>query len=334
VLEEDLVIGNEEDENYRFFRAIDIDVDSDGIIYVLDAGNYRVQKFDRKGKYLQTIGRRGQGPGEFEKPDDIDVDSNGSLYVKDYMKVHVFNNDGIYQEMFNLNSPLYPFCILENAIVGKKMMPDLHSLVIIDKKESVIKIIKEFPAHHVNLGRSHYCPPNMPELYFSKIDDKSIICGYSSNYELEIIDSRGKSVLKILKEAENQPYTKKEKEKILDNSYILNIAKISKKKLEKMIKWPKHKPFFDDIFTDDIGNNYVMKLKSRMSEDEGVEFDFFNKDGYYLYRIKIHWSLKPWASLIREGYFYENIRNQETGYQSIRRYKIKNWDQLREYRPE
>jgi hypothetical protein len=42
-LEEDLSIGNEEDENYLFYRARDIQVDSEGNIYVLDSGNHRLQ---------------------------------------------------------------------------------------------------------------------------------------------------------------------------------------------------------------------------------------------------------------------------------------------------
>lgn len=64
-LEEDLSIGREDDNNYLFYRVRDINVDNRGNIYVVDMSNYRVQKFDRNGNYLQTIGRYGQGPGEF-----------------------------------------------------------------------------------------------------------------------------------------------------------------------------------------------------------------------------------------------------------------------------
>ena len=35
-LEEDLTIGNEEDENYLFYKSIYIDVDNEGNIFVLD----------------------------------------------------------------------------------------------------------------------------------------------------------------------------------------------------------------------------------------------------------------------------------------------------------
>ena len=49
--EEDMVIGNENDENSRFYKWLSLDVDRDGNIYVLDRGSFRIQKFDKKGKY-------------------------------------------------------------------------------------------------------------------------------------------------------------------------------------------------------------------------------------------------------------------------------------------
>ena len=45
-LEEDLSIGNEEDENYLFYRSVRIAVDSEENIFVLDRGNCRIQKYE------------------------------------------------------------------------------------------------------------------------------------------------------------------------------------------------------------------------------------------------------------------------------------------------
>ena len=59
-LEEDLSIGNENDANDLFYRVRDIQVDTDGNIYVLDSGNHRVQVFNKKGNYICTIGKKGQ----------------------------------------------------------------------------------------------------------------------------------------------------------------------------------------------------------------------------------------------------------------------------------
>jgi len=58
-IEVDLVLGSEKDENYMFYRVWDIAVNDRGDIYVLDSRKYRIQKYDKDGRYLQTIGRQG-----------------------------------------------------------------------------------------------------------------------------------------------------------------------------------------------------------------------------------------------------------------------------------
>lgn len=64
----------------------------DGRIYVLDAGNARIQVFDALGKYLTQWGRKGSGEGDFDfgsgrVPEDfagsVVVDGEGYIYVAD-----------------------------------------------------------------------------------------------------------------------------------------------------------------------------------------------------------------------------------------------------------
>jgi DNA-binding beta-propeller fold protein YncE len=85
-----------EDENLAFHIPSDIARDDQGNIYILDAGNHRIQKFDPDGNYIETIGRRGQGPGEFYLPLSLEVDSRGYLYVSDpqNQRVQILKPDG------------------------------------------------------------------------------------------------------------------------------------------------------------------------------------------------------------------------------------------------
>lgn len=71
------------DENLAFYIPVNIVLDTAGNMYVLDSGNHRIQKFDPAGKYLATIGRQGQGPGEFYYPSWMSLDAQGFLYVSD-----------------------------------------------------------------------------------------------------------------------------------------------------------------------------------------------------------------------------------------------------------
>jgi len=80
---EDLVIGNEADPDYRFYRALGIGAAGDGTIYVYDAGNYRIQVFDAEGEFVRTIGRRGGGPGEMSRDGGHFVVGEETLYHHD-----------------------------------------------------------------------------------------------------------------------------------------------------------------------------------------------------------------------------------------------------------
>ncbi len=72
-----------DDENLAFNSPIDMAVDDAGSVYILDNGNQRIQVFGPDGRYVRTIGRKGQGPGEFSSPNSIDIDGEGRLYVLD-----------------------------------------------------------------------------------------------------------------------------------------------------------------------------------------------------------------------------------------------------------
>jgi DNA-binding beta-propeller fold protein YncE len=58
-------------------------VDSAGNIFVADSNNDRLQKYSTAGNFLNVIGKRGQGQGEFVEPGGIAIDPNGNIYVAD-----------------------------------------------------------------------------------------------------------------------------------------------------------------------------------------------------------------------------------------------------------
>jgi DNA-binding beta-propeller fold protein YncE len=74
----------------------DTAVGKNGQIYVVDGGNFRVQVFDRNGKYLQSFGSVGKQLGNFARPKEIATDAEGNVYVVDaaFGNFQIFNAEG------------------------------------------------------------------------------------------------------------------------------------------------------------------------------------------------------------------------------------------------
>jgi DNA-binding beta-propeller fold protein YncE len=72
--------------------------DDAGNLYVLDSGNYRVQKFGPDRSFLAAWGSKGTGDGQFMAPTDLALDDEGRVYVTDEGAgrddVQVFDSDG------------------------------------------------------------------------------------------------------------------------------------------------------------------------------------------------------------------------------------------------
>jgi DNA-binding beta-propeller fold protein YncE len=66
-----------------FRSPLDLDVDSQGNVWIMDAGNALVQVFDNDGGFLVQWGVSGTGPGEFLGPEAVSFGPGGSFYVVD-----------------------------------------------------------------------------------------------------------------------------------------------------------------------------------------------------------------------------------------------------------
>jgi len=110
-LEEELSIGEEEvDENYMFYEPQNVKASEDGSIYVLDGRDICIKVYDKEGQYLRTVGRQGQGPGEFSSGFlFFDISSDGKIYIMDCRNscVIIMDKDGSFIQSFRLPGRLF-----------------------------------------------------------------------------------------------------------------------------------------------------------------------------------------------------------------------------------
>jgi len=90
--------GSEGSALGQFNISRGIALDSSGNVYVADAANSRIQKFDSEGNFITSWGSFGTGNGQFFYPFGIDVGPTGYVYVADTMnqRIQMFTSDGTF----------------------------------------------------------------------------------------------------------------------------------------------------------------------------------------------------------------------------------------------
>ena len=94
-----------------FFQPDDVVTGKNGDIFVSEghgAGNDRILKFAKDGKFIKTWGKLGSGPGELDEPHGLAIDSKGRLLVGDRNnnRIQIFDQDGKYlSEIRNFSRP-------------------------------------------------------------------------------------------------------------------------------------------------------------------------------------------------------------------------------------
>ena len=104
-----LVIGDNEDDDNQWFSVIrGTGRLSDGSIVVADHSAAEVRIYDRQGRHLRSMGRSGEGPGEFRQPLGVWVTSGDVIWAGDFRpwRYNVFTAEGELVRQVNLN-PVY-----------------------------------------------------------------------------------------------------------------------------------------------------------------------------------------------------------------------------------
>ncbi|MGQ9561637.1 MAG: NHL repeat-containing protein [Candidatus Oleimicrobiaceae bacterium] len=98
------VQGKDSSDVFSLYGLRGINVDQQGHIYVADSENNRVMKYDSTGRFLQQIGRAGQGPGELLYPAAVAFDEEGFIYVINAhnSRIEIYSPEGQYHSSFQI----------------------------------------------------------------------------------------------------------------------------------------------------------------------------------------------------------------------------------------
>jgi len=325
-LGEELRIGKEGDERTQFYRVRDIAADPRGNIYVDDMSNGRVQVFDPHGAFLRSIGRPGQGPGEFDYPTLIRLGGrDGRLHVMDrFQRINLFDGQGVYVRSIVPERGFVDY--FPDAADGfvavmrtgsDEELTSYHSLSRVNGEGKSQSVLAEFPyTIHMERragGTLAVSTGYELSLHAAPLPGSAIVYGYSEDYELVILGPDDRKALVIRKDERRPEFTSKEK---------TGFGKIP---------LPKLKPYFFGILTDPEGRIYVQRNMNTGGKrgygpiaTEDKLFDVFSGEGRFLFRT----ALPPNTRVIRGDFIYTFYVDEEQGLEYVQRFRIKNYAAL------
>jgi len=283
-----------EDENYQLYKPCDVDCDAYGNVYVLDAGNYRVQKYDVKGNFLLSMGRRGQGPGELENPRYLQIDSDGRIHVVDWSnhRVEVFETNGKALYSYRANERYFAFKLLNNgdtvvditqSSYAKAQYPD-------DWKDLDLPLVHIYDLHgnvKRGIGKERiYKDMTMTQIgnwvfiAVDKNDNIFLAFGHQNRIEKYLLD--GKLLLNISRALNYKESTTHESVEVMYKGLEISIANVN--------------IFSIGIYIDSQGRIWVPTHLRQLNPDEMgpegekdspdlINFEVYNSEGVLLTKI-------------------------------------------------
>jgi hypothetical protein len=329
-LVEDLAIGEEKDERYFFPGWVSIDIDEAGTIYACDSGNRRVQVFDRSGGFVRTLGRQGQGPGEYAFPSAVYLARAGDAHIGTGRVLVVFGRDGVFKKNIPVKTFLSTMILGPGGTIIGTTQPNVraeggpkNTLVQLGPDGELQRTLAVFPAYGASPGQMllHWYSG---QIAFCARPENSLFYAFSLEYLIQVVDGEGRKLFAFSKAEESQAITGEEADLTRKDGIWAWFGAGDPKTAP--LDLPDHRPFFQRFLSDDLGRLYVVRFRPITEKAETTsEVDVFSKDGFYLYRMT--WPFLP--QIIRGGCLYEVRQDEEAGLTKIVRHRIVNWKDLR-----
>ena len=310
-------VGGENDPQGELInRPFDVRVGTDGSVFVLDWGDTCIRQFDAKGKFVRQIGRKGQGPGEYDVPAYFDLDSAGGVFLVDgrSLRVTEFNKDG--KPLNNFRVEKYCTQIrtdgrgriflgenssIESAGLSSEFKEIVEQTTILRTERDGRNPLRigpfigqKFMAKAHGQGSIVTSSSYTPMTGWGVAPDGRILAGYNEKYEISVYDPDGKILFRFGRE--HKP--------------------LKIKRSRRGAKGPDYFPAFSpDFFFDDAGNAWFRLFKNE--EDKDFLYDVFSPEGIYLRQIIAPFRIYQ----IRNGKGYAIVETDE-GFKALRCFRL------------
>ena len=282
---------------YEIMKPVQIAVDED-YIYISD--QYKVSVYARKGfKLIRKIGRKGEGPAEFQTQPLINI-TPGHILLYSFNKIALFSSEGklLKEKKFSNMTIGAVERIGENYVVNYYSFTEVSiaKIVLFNKNFEETRILYSYkmPVPKIEGGKKVLHLLN-PHVSFQCYKDKIYIIDGHKGFYIESFDLNGNSLgvirEKFPKVKVSEQFKAETIKKFLRGFNGLDIKKI-KKRFE--FRFPGYFPEIRDFSICD-GKFYVRTYRNEKGRDEYVILDLKGKKmgnvwlpqtspkGYYFY---------------------------------------------------
>jgi hypothetical protein len=313
---QELRIGSENDDPTGFSDVRGILVDRQGNIWVLEFSTQEIRIFDPSGHHVRSIGRKGQGPGEFIYADGLSMAPDGLVWVHDPQNARfsIFTQDGKFvRQQLALNGG-YSYIwfggidgkgrVWDQLIgggAGNRMRRSSADWTQVDTVALPLCRSTDAPppeAGSFKLPRGYARVPFFPgPVSVTDYDDASIWCApTSSEYRLfKISIEKPDTLARISVKAQRPLVTTAERD-----SEIAKLKEFMKRAGEASLDWsriPKYKPILVNAFLDAERRLWVR----REGMTSSAIFDLYTSQGKPVATLSLPFPVKSFPNPVIRG---------------------------------
>ena len=342
-------------EEYLFGWVWSIAVDDDRNVHVFDEQAQHVRVFDSEGAYVETLGGRGEGPGEFSRAEAIALLPDGRLVVRDpgNQRIEVFGPGAGQTDQWGYNaggtysmSPLYTDAQGRTFLRTADLAQDnfvMHIIVLGPDGTHVDTLPLPSSAYRAPTlraerggGSMSRVVPFSPVFLWTVHPSGHFLTGLSGEYRIDL--PRDDGVLRIERAADPAPVHDEER------AYQRDRIVRSMRNTDPDWSWngppiPEHKPFFQELHAGRDGRiwvrlateGYPVENEDHDPEnpssapvvwEESVRYDVFEADGTYLGVVVPPDEFSPFPDPVFNGDHVWGVTRDELGVARVVRFRI------------
>jgi hypothetical protein len=320
-LEELWRIGGDTDVEEEFFGVISrVTTDKEGQIYLLDSQLSEVKVFDQDGSYVRTIGREGEGPGEFRNPSDMFFVPGGNIGIMQMVpgKIVLLTPEGDPAGEYPVPAPADGAFQLffGGRLAGEQLalnggintfaegsFTQTRYLALIDKNGKETVRLHEEPREmsFADMVFDDTQWDTFDRRWTVGSDNRIYACLSHPNYEVTVWSPQGKEERVIERKYEHRKRTAEEMERI-KGIYSAFTRQVPNAQI-KISEWDKD---VNQIFTRDDGSLWVLTSRGENDRPDGSlgVFDVFDAKGHYVRQVTLRGEGNPQE----DGYFFVKDR--------------------------